>query len=91
MCIRDRSYVTTTSFGQKEVVPGTFVMYAGDSDQISDFPSYDINGFDNILWSAQNGAFDSYLSGDYNMNSDVNGADKILWSTNNGITNRVTK
>lgn len=86
-----QSYTTFTSFGQKEITSGTFAMYAGDSDQIADFPSYDINGLDNNLWSIQNGSFDSYLPGDYNMTSDVNGSDKILWSTNNGIASRVPK
>ena len=86
-----QSYKTSVSFGQKELVPGTFVMYAGDSDQASDFPSYDINGFDNILWSASNGNFDQYLSADYDLNADANSLDKIIWSKNSGIASRVPK
>ncbi|MEO1436098.1 MAG: Ig-like domain-containing protein, partial [Bacteroidota bacterium] len=85
------SYRTTTSFGQKQVEPGTYVMFAGDGDQGADFPSYDINGLDNIIWTTQNGFFDTYLVSDYNMNGDVNGGDIILWTFNNGISSAVPK
>ena len=66
-------------------------MYAGDNDQLSDFPSYDITGLDKILWTSENGNFDQYLPSDFDMNGDVNGADKILWSINNGTSSRVPK
>ncbi len=85
------SYRTSTSFGQKEMLPGVFAMYAGDSDQVKDFPSYDLNGFDNIIWRDQNGFFDTYSSGDYNLDCDVSGADKQIWSYNNGLASRVPK
>jgi len=86
-----QSYVTGTGFGQKELLNNVYGMYAGDSDQISDIFSYDLNGNDNILWNASNGIFDNYNLGDYNLNGDVNGGDKIYWSNNNGISSRWPK
>ncbi len=86
-----QSFSTGTGFGQKEVQSGVFAMYAGDSDQISDIFSYDLNGNDNILWNSSNGIFDDYNQSDYNLNGDVNGADKIYWSNNNGISSRWPK
>lgn len=85
------SYKLPTSFGQSQLVPGVFAMYVGDGDQTADFPSYDINGLDNIIWTLQNGFFDQYLAGDYDMNGDVNGADIIIWSLNNGLSSAVPK
>ena len=85
------SYTGIGGFGTKEVMPGIFAMYAGDNDQTSDYPSYDITGTDKILWSTENGNFDQYLPSDFDMNGDVNGADKIIWSNNNGTASRVLK
>ena len=85
------SYMGIGGFGTKEVMPGTFAMYAGDNDQLNDFPSYDITGTDKILWATENGNFDLYLPSDFDLNGDVNGADKILWSENNGTSSRVPK
>ncbi len=85
------SYVATAGFGSKQIEPGVFAMYAGDSDQGADFPSYDINGTDKILWTIENGNFDQYRQSDLDLNGDVNGADKIIWSLNNGISSRVPK
>ncbi len=85
------SYLGTAGFGSKECLPGVWAMHAGDGNQDADFPSYDINGNDRILWKAENGNFDQYLLSDFNMNGDSNGADKILWSINNGLSSRVPK
>jgi len=85
------SYVGTAGFGQKECNPGVWAMYAGDGNQDADFPSYDVNANDRILWKAENGNFDQYLLSDFNMNGDSNGADKLLWSVNNGFSSRVQK
>jgi len=84
------SYRGLTGYGQKELIDGNWVMYAGDADQ-TDTPSYDINGGDKTLWNINNGLFDIYTPADFNLDGDVNGADKILWQQNNGISSRVPK
>jgi len=79
-----------TGYGQREVAPGTWAMYAGDADQ-SDLISYDINGSDNNMWIEQNGSFNVYLPADCNLDGDVNGADKGSWVINNGLSSRVPR
>lgn len=83
------TYVST-AFGQKEIVPGTWVMFSGDIDK-SDLPSYDINATDRLYWEVENGLFDIYDPADMNFDGDINGVDKILWSNNNGIFSQVPK
>lgn len=77
--------------GQKELVPGLWVMFAGDGNQVDDPNGYDINGMDNAGWNAQNGVFDIYSFFDYNFDGDVNGMDKILWNINNGVYSQLEK
>ncbi len=84
------SYKDATSVGQKEILPGTWAMFAGDGDQ-SDFPSFDIKGTDKTLWLNDNGMFQLYQISDFNLDGDVNGADKLLWFDNNGVSSRVIK
>ncbi len=80
-----------SSFGQLEVSPGFFCMFGGDGNQADDVVSYDINGDDKIVYAIDNGQFNRYISGDYNLDGDVNGEDKILWNKNNGVTSKVYK
>ncbi len=84
------SYKDATSVGQKEILPGTWAMFAGDGDQ-SDFPSFDIKGTDKTLWLNNNGIFQQYMIPDFDLNGDINGADKVLWFQNNGVSSRVPK
>jgi len=84
------SYRDPTSFGQKQLPTGEWVMFAGDADQ-SDFPSFDITGTDKTVWFDNNGVFDYYISPDFNLDGDINGEDKLLWFDNNGISSRVPK
>jgi len=77
------------SVGQKEIAPGVWAMFAGDTDQ-TDEVSYDINGSDNI-WYLYNGNFNIYLVADCNLDGDINGADKHMWMANNGYSSRVPK
>ncbi len=84
------SYKDATSFGQKEIMPGTWTMFAGDADQ-SDFPSFDIKGTDKTFWLNNNGIFQQYIIPDFDLNGDINGADKVLWFENNGVSSRVPK
>ena len=84
------SYRDPTSFGQKQLADGTWVMFAGDGNQ-TDMPSFDITGEDKTIWFDNNGEFDQYKAADYNLNGDVNGADKAYWFGNNGVSSRVPK
>jgi len=65
------SYRNPTGFGQKEI-SGVWCMYAGDGNQM-DFPSYDIQGKDKVIWQVENGIFDKYSPADYNLDGDING------------------
>jgi len=85
------SFRDATSFGQKELLPGIWVMFGGDGAQIPDIASYDINGTDKSIWSTDNGVFGRYMLADYNMDGDISGLDKIIWAANNGISSRVLK
>ncbi len=76
---------TSGGQGQKEIAPGVWGLFAGDGDQLTDINGYDINGVDNSSWMPQNGQFNVYGYGDYNLDGDVSGMDKILWSANNGV------
>lgn len=89
---KQNSYQGSSSSGngQRQLNDSTWVMYSGDGDQ-NDFPSFDINGADKVIWGDNNGRFNIYESADYNLDGDINGYDKILWETNNGITSRVPK
>lgn len=73
-----------TRTGQKEVDSGKWLMFAGDCEQNSS--KSDINGDDKRVWEPQNGNFDKYLSGDFNLNGDTNGEDKLIWGNANGIS-----
>ncbi len=84
------SYRDQTSFGQKQLATGEWLMFTGDGNQ-DDLPSYDITGQDKAIWGEKNGVFDAYLVPDFNLDGDINGQDKILWSKNNGISSRVPK
>jgi len=84
------SYRDQISFGQKQTSTGEWTMFAGDADQL-DFPSYDIQGADKMIWADNNGIFDYYFSPDFNLDGDINGRDNILWFQNNGISSRVPK
>jgi len=88
---RAQDSYTNVSFGQKQIVPGMYAMYAGDCDQTADITSYDTNGNDKSLWIADNGIFAKYLLTDLNLNGDITGADKILWFENNGIASGVLR
>lgn len=88
---KQNSYTGNVGFGQLQIHPGVWAMYAGDCNQDADFQTYEINGNDRILWKIQNGLYDSYLLGDINMDADCNSLDKILINKNNGISSRVPK
>ncbi len=81
----------SSGFGQKQLLPGLWGLYAADGDQILDVVSYDINGADRILWNADNGVFKEYRLSDFNMDGETTGGDRILWNSNTGISSGVPK
>jgi len=85
------SYSTLTGIGQSKIMENVWAMPAGDASKITDADGYDINGNDKSAWDADNGKFDNYFPGDFNLDGDVNGGDKALWSENNGIFSNVPK
>ncbi len=87
----ENSYFNSTGSGQKELVPGVWGLFSGDGDQLADPVGYDINGSDYVTWLPQNGIFNSYELGDYNLDGEVTAADKILWNINNGIFSNLDK
>jgi len=85
------SYKAGGGSGQKQIEPGVWGMFAGDGDQLLDLNGYDINGVDNASWSLQNGGFNVYALGDYNLDGEVTGLDRILWSVNNGVYSALSR
>jgi hypothetical protein len=78
------------AYGQKEILPGVFAMYAGNGDQVSTGSSdTSINNSDLLYWEGQNGLIGRYSTGDYNLNGDVNYYDKAVWFLNNSISTSV--
>lgn len=78
-------------FGQKEIIPGRWAMYAGDCDQLSDGVYFDINANDKAYLTLENGVFDNYLRSDFNLNGDVNGSEFIIFKLNNGIFSQLER
>ena len=86
------SFVGSNSVGtgQLELSPGVWALPTGDASQISDIMG-DINAIDGMILNAQNGVFDQYTLGDFNLDGDANSADRILWTYNNGLYSRVPR
>lgn len=80
------SYVAGGGFGQKELKPGSWGLYAGDILQVS---GGDINANDRSEWAIENGSFGIYSNADLNLDGDINALDHILWFNNNGIFSTV--
>jgi len=85
----ENSYCDSTSYGQINM-GSKWAMFATDANQ-TDMPSYDIDAADKSIWAADDGMFDHYLPGDFNLDGEVNGIDKFLWKGNNGILSKVPK
>lgn len=85
------SYRVSTSYGQKEMPSGDWVMIAGDVDQVSDDYSYDVNAYDKVDWVEDNGTFGYYKCSDLNLDGDISMIDKALWAENNGKLSAVPK
>lgn len=85
------SYRISTSYGQKQMPSGDWVMFAGDVNQETDDFSYDINAYDKVPWVEDNGVFGYYKNADLNLDGDVSMQDKSLWADNNGKLSAVPK
>ncbi len=80
-----QSYKSLLGFGQKQIKPGVFAMFAGNGQQITiGSADTDINVGDKDIWLDENGDHSSYYLNDFDLNGDVNVQDKNLWLNNNG-------
>ncbi|MEM6319093.1 MAG: Ig-like domain-containing protein [Bacteroidota bacterium] len=82
------SYKGLLGFGQKQVRPGIYAMYAGNGDQVTGSNGnriLNIISSDKNAWLIEIGDHSSYYLNDYDLNGDVNVQDKIPWSRNDGI------
>jgi hypothetical protein len=86
---------TYIGFGQKEILPGVYAMYAGNGEQTGINPPNEddtkINANDMLYWESQNNIFGRYLNGDYNMDANCNFDDLIIWEYNNGKFSSVVR
>jgi hypothetical protein len=64
---------------------GKWMMATGDGKKNVYTANFDINFSDSQLWKLQSGVFDSYRSGDFNLDADVNFSDEVIWKKNNGL------
>jgi len=78
-----------TRSGQKEIYPGAWGMFAGES--VQDANGNDINGGDKGEWAIENGIFRLYSPTDFNMDGSIDGQDKGLWFSNNGISGALSR
>jgi hypothetical protein len=82
----DFRYTQSYGSGQKQIIPGTFAMFAGNGDQTQEsFSPTDINFDDATYWGSQNGTSGRYRNGDYNLNGDCNYNDRTTFEFNNGM------
>ena len=79
------SYVALLGTGQKELVPGLFVMIAGNGEQSDFIESGDINVNDLSKWSQEEGDNSGYYFNDFDLNGDVNVQDKSIVLRNFGV------
>ena len=88
----NNSYRKLFGYGQKEVAPGIFAMYAANGDQYSSPESaVDINVGDLSEWLKSNGLHSSYYRQDFDLSGDANVQDKGIYLKNIGIFTDVKK
>ena len=86
------SYNTLMGVGQKEIMPGIYVMFAGNGDQqTSAVDDTDINANDLNKWIIDDGLNSSYFLRDLDLSGDVNVQDKGLFLKNNGLFSDVDR
>gem|GEM_PF-3280904 len=87
------SYRSLFGFGQKEVSPGKYVMFAGNGEQstLRSDEARDINPNDLVKWLIQNGQSSGYFDSDFNFAGEVTVSDKSLFLRNNGIFSDVPR
>ncbi len=85
------SYRNFVGVGQREVVQGTYAMFASNGDQTTTLEAVDINVNDLSLWLRMNNMNSGYFEADFNLNGDVNVEDKSRWLLNNGLFSDVPR
>ena len=80
------SYQPLFRFGQKQVEPGVWAMFAANGEQISSIQA--INSLDRTLWRTLQGTF-GYSLGDYELDADTDSADENVWKNNQNRTTGV--
>jgi hypothetical protein len=80
------SYQPLFRFGQKEIVPGVWTMFAGNGEQISSIQA--INSSDRTLWKIWQG-WHGYSPGDFNMSGLTGSEDETMWKNNQNKTTGV--
>ncbi len=76
------------SSGQRQI-GSRFVLFSSDGLKTPNAQNFDINYNDSALWKRENGQYDRYLKGDFNLDADVNFADQVIWKRNSGRYSRV--
>ena len=88
----NQSYTSLVGYGQKEVVPGVYAMYAGNvSQKGTTNASNDINYEDFYSWLKMNGKNSAYLTADVDLDGDVNIRDSQYVLSNIGVFSDVLK
>ncbi len=80
------SYQPLFRFGQKEIEPGVWAMFAANGEQEGSIQA--INSVDRTLWKILQGVF-GYNSGDFSMDALTNSFDETLWKQNQNRTTGV--
>ncbi|MEL7161700.1 MAG: hypothetical protein AAFN92_13150, partial [Bacteroidota bacterium] len=80
------SFAPRFRFGQKEIAPGVWVMFAGNGDQTTSRNS--INSSDRTLWRNFQG-FRGYNPGDHSNTGVTGSGDETIWKNNQNKTSGI--
>jgi hypothetical protein len=80
------SYRPVFRFGQKQVEPGIWAMYAGNGEQLTSIQA--ISSPDRTLWKIWQGVF-GYSPGDFILDGATNSTDETIWKINQNKTTGV--
>ncbi len=80
------SYQPIFRFGQKEIEPGIWVMYAANGEQVNNIAGIDSQ--DRTRWRILQNVI-GYSLGDYNMNITTSSEDETVWKFNQNKTSGI--
>ncbi len=80
------SYQPVFRFGQKEIKPGVWAMFAANGEQVSSIQA--INSQDRTLWRTLQGTL-GYSLGDFDLDTDSDSVDENIWKNNQNRTSGV--